>query len=235
MHSWRHSLISTLGLVVLIAQPSELRAEDSPQRISSVMPEVTTFGMISMVIEGASAGRAPSAFAREPLPSSIWAESIDDATGAPGLRLSSTGLGAAPMGPSAPVRFATVGHGSSDMDLDALDGARGMLPANHHARVAKLTPDHLPADVIQRVVRASFGRFQVCYDDALDREPSLSGRVVVKFVIDRYGQVALARDVASDLPNADVVSCVVRAFDTLTFPESKDSAVTVVYPLMFTP
>ncbi len=235
MHSWQHLLVSTLGLAVLIAQPSELRAEDNPRHISSVLPEVTTFGMVSMVIDGASPGGASAPFAREPFPSSMWGESIDDATGAPGLRLSSTGLGTGPVGPSAPVRFATVGHGNSEMDLDALDGSRGMLPANHHARVARLTPDHLPADVIQRVVRASFGRFQVCYDDALDREPSLSGRVVVKFVIDKHGQVALARDVASDLPNADVVSCVVRAFDVLTFPESKDSAVTVVYPLMFTP
>lgn len=220
-----------LAFATTLGQPAVLRAEGK----RSLLPEVMTFGMISIVTDAATTRGAPAAFAREPLPSSIWVESIDDATGAPGLRLSSTGLGAGPMGPSAPVRFATVGHGDSDMDLDALDGSRGMLPANHRARVARLTPDHLPADVIQRVVRASFGRFQVCYDDALTREPSLSGRVVVKFVIDKHGQVALAGDVASDLPNAEVVSCVVRAFDALSFPESKDTAVTVVYPLMFTP
>jgi hypothetical protein len=33
----------------------------------------------------------------------------------------------------------------------------------------------------------------------------------------------------------EVVSCVVRAFDALSFPESRDSAITVVYPLTFSP
>jgi len=85
------------------------------------------------------------------------------------------------------------------------------------------------------VVRESFGRLDLCYETGLRRRPGLAGRVVVKFVISRSGAVALASDAGSDLGDADVVGCVVRAFDSMTFPESIDSSVTVVYPLVFTP
>jgi hypothetical protein len=57
----------------------------------------------------------------------------------------------------------------------------------------------------------------------------------VRFVIDRSGAVTQAVDGGSDLPNADVVACVVRAFTTLSFPQPPDGLVTVVYPIVFTP
>ncbi len=93
----------------------------------------------------------------------------------------------------------------------------------------------LPAEVIQRIVRQNFGRFRLCYENGLKGNPSLQGRVGVKFVIDRSGAVSLTADGGSDLPDQGVVQCVVRGFSNLSFPQPEGGMVTVVYPIMFSP
>lgn len=93
----------------------------------------------------------------------------------------------------------------------------------------------LPPEVIQRVVRQNFGRFRSCYESGLRANPSLEGRVVTRFVIDRSGAVTHAADGGSDLPDKAVVGCVTRAFHALSFPEVQGGVVRIVYPLMFTP
>jgi hypothetical protein len=93
----------------------------------------------------------------------------------------------------------------------------------------------LPAELIQRVVRQNEGRFRLCYEKGLRGNPTLTGRVTTRFVIDRNGQVNLAADGGSDLPDATVRQCVISSFTALSFPESNTGMVTVTYPLMFTP
>ena len=64
---------------------------------------------------------------------------------------------------------------------------------------------------------------------------SLSGRVSVKFDIDRSGAVSTAQDGGSELPDQGVISCVVRGFGNLSFPQPEGGIVTVVYPIIFNP
>jgi hypothetical protein len=89
----------------------------------------------------------------------------------------------------------------------------------------------LPPEASQRIVRQSFGRFRVCYEDAVRRDPAPGGRVAVKFVIDRQGGVSMAADAGSNLRDESVISCIVRAFESLSFPQPEGGIVTVVYPL----
>ncbi|WP_437989659.1 AgmX/PglI C-terminal domain-containing protein [Sorangium sp. So ce145] len=93
----------------------------------------------------------------------------------------------------------------------------------------------LPPEVIQRIVRQSFGRFRLCYERGLQRDAGLQGRVIVRFTIDPRGALVNARDGGSDLPDSASVSCVVRAFRDLTFPAPEGGSVDVVYPLLFSP
>ena len=93
----------------------------------------------------------------------------------------------------------------------------------------------LPPEVIQRVVRQSFGRFRACYEDGLHGNPNLEGRVTARFVIARDGSVATVQSGGSDLPDSRVVACVLHAYGSLTFPAPKDGVVRVSYPLMFSP
>jgi hypothetical protein len=98
------------------------------------------------------------------------------------------------------------------------------------------TNGHLPAAVIQRIVRQNFGRFNFCYQNGLKSNPNLEGRVSVRFVIGRDGAVQFAADGGgSDIPDAAVRQCVVSSFTNLSFPPPDSGMVTVVYPLMFTP
>jgi hypothetical protein len=94
---------------------------------------------------------------------------------------------------------------------------------------------HIPAEVIQRIVRQNFGRFRSCYESGLRDNPTLAGRVVTRFTVSREGTVTSSAHGGGDLPNATVTSCVTRAFYGLTFPEHDGGIVTVVYPLAFSP
>jgi hypothetical protein len=92
----------------------------------------------------------------------------------------------------------------------------------------------LPPEVVSRIVRQNFGRFRLCYENGLRINPTLVGRVVVKFVINASGAVAMTADGGSDLPDAGVVACVLRGIGNLSFPQPEGGGmVTVVYPLVF--
>ncbi len=94
---------------------------------------------------------------------------------------------------------------------------------------------HIPAEVIQRVVRQNYGRFRACYESGLRTNPNLTGRVAARFVIGRDGSVANVGNGGSDLPDSKVVSCVMTQFYGITFPSPEQGIVTVTYPIMFTP
>jgi hypothetical protein len=151
-------------------------------------------------------------------------DAIGDSFGAGGLGLSGTGEGGGGRGQG-------IGLGSG----------RGRLGGGHQVKAPALREGstsvngRLPAPVIQRIVRQNFGRFRLCYENGLRNNPNLQGRVAVKFVIDRAGSVAMNSDGGSDLPDQAVVSCIVRAFGNLSFPQPEGGLVTVVYPISFSP
>jgi hypothetical protein len=101
------------------------------------------------------------------------------------------------------------------------------LPSDPAGRIAP--------EKIQQVVREKFGPFRICYEKGLARNQNLQGRVTVKFIIQRDGSVFRASDAGSDLPDPDVIACVVRGFGELKFPKPDGGIVTVVYPIQFNP
>jgi hypothetical protein len=116
------------------------------------------------------------------------------------------------------------------------DVRRGYTPHVKEPRYETVeTSGHLPAEVIQRIVRQNDGRYRFCYQKGLEANPTLQGRVTVKFLIDRHGAVAFAADAGSDLPDENVRRCVVSSFTTLSFPEPDSGVVTVIYPIVFSP
>ena len=108
-------------------------------------------------------------------------------------------------------------------------------PMPQIVRGAASTSGRLPPEVIQRIVRQNFGRFRLCYENGLRSNPNLQGRVSVRFVIGRDGAVSQVGNGGSDMPDGGVVSCVVRAFYGLSFPQPEGGIVTVVYPINFAP
>lgn len=174
----------------------------------------------------------------------FFGSEIGDSGGGGGLGMTGVGVGGGGIYDGIGLTsIGTIGSNGTCVgsDCKGIGGSHGRLPGDHKAKAPSMTPGsttltgRLPREVVQRVIRQSFGRFRACYEGGLRNNPTLAGRVAVRFVIGRDGAVANVGNGGSDLPDSAVVSCVVRSFSGLSFPAPEDGIVTVVYPLTFSP
>ncbi len=92
----------------------------------------------------------------------------------------------------------------------------------------------LRKDQIDRVIKAHLAQIRYCYQKELNRDPSLEGKVTIRFVIDRRGHVSRATVDSSSLGNAVVEQCVAGRFMGFTFPEPRGGGIVIVtYPFIF--
>jgi hypothetical protein len=92
----------------------------------------------------------------------------------------------------------------------------------------------LDRSLIDAVVKAHMNQFRYCYQRELNRDPSLAGKITVKFVIAGDGSVSRASIKQSTMGNAAVESCLTGRFMKLNFPEPKGNGIVIVsYPFMF--
>ncbi len=218
----------------------------------AALREAAEFGMIGLLNTGAggdpSAPTAPwgreDSLGADPMSArgNMWGDAIGDSFGAGGLGLSGVGEGGGGRGEGIGLGgIGTIGHGAGTGNGQGFGNGHGRLGGAHQTKAPSIRQGatqvngRLPAEVIQRIVRQNFGRFRLCYENGLRTNPNLSGRVSVKFVIDRSGSVATAQDGGSEIPDQGVVSCVVRGFGNLSFPQPEGGIVTVVYPIIFNP
>ena len=172
----------------------------------------------------------------------MWGDSINDktATGG-GLGLSGIGEGGGGKGDVGLGSVGTIGHGAGTGTGQGFGSGHGRLGGSHRTRAPRVrmgatsVSGSLPPEVIQRIVRQNYGRFRLCYENGLTRNPNLEGRIAVRFVIGRDGSVSNVANAGSDLPDGSVVACVTRAYHGLTFPQPEGGVVTVTYPIMFSP
>jgi hypothetical protein len=229
----------------------------------AALRDAATFGMIGLMNAGAGGDpNAPTApwgrdesVGTDPLSArgNLWGDGPGASFGAGGLGLSGIGEGGGGLGEGIGLgALGTIGHGAgtgtgqgfgpgagggSGSGCGCGWGRRGR---SHRVRAPRVHAEdtvstgRLPAEVIQRIVRQNFGRFRLCYENGLRTSPSLQGRVVVRFVIGRDGQVSNVGG-GGDLPDGAVVSCVTRAFYGLSFPQPDGGIVTVSYPIAFSP
>ena len=218
----------------------------------AALREAAEFGMIGLLNTGAGGDpNAPTApwgretsLGNDPLSArgNMWGDSIGDAFGAGGLGLSGIGEGGGGRGEGIGLgSIGTIGHGAGTGSGQGFGSGHGRLGGTHKTRAPKLrqgttqVSGRLPPEVIQRIVRQNFGRFRLCYENGLRSNPNLQGRVAVRFVIGRDGSVSNVSNGGSDLPDASVIQCVIRAYYGLSFPQPEGGIVTVVYPIMFSP
>ncbi len=218
----------------------------------AALREAREFGMIGLLNAGASGDpNAPTApWGRDDSLGSdeisargnMWGDEIGDAFGAGGLGLSGIGEGGGGRGEGIGLgNIGTLGHGAGIGTGQGFGAGHGRLGGSHKTRAPKVrmgatsVSGRLPPEVIQRIVRQNYGRFRMCYEQGLARNPNLEGRVQVRFVIGRDGSVSNVSNGGSDLPDSGVVSCVISAYYGLSFPQPEGGIVTVVYPIMFAP
>jgi hypothetical protein len=220
----------------------------------AAIKEALTFGTVGL-IETMNARALPTALSGAEVAngadaSDAWGELYGkepgESGGLGGLSLSGIGEGGGARG-----NWIGMGQiGTCGSNCGVGPGTKGGFGSNigrgngpgHVSTGPRLRPDgtstvsgHIPAEVIQRVVRQNYGRFRNCYESGLRTNPNLTGRVAARFVIGRDGAVSNVGNGGSDLPDSKVVSCVMTQFYGITFPSPEQGIVTVTYPIMFTP
>jgi FHA domain len=218
----------------------------------AALREAMEFGMIGLLNTGAAGDpNAPTApWGRDTslgtdevsAMGNMWGDEIGDAFGSGGLGLSGIGEGGGGRGEGIGLgNIGTMGHGAGTGTGQGFGSGHGRLGGSHRTKAPQVrmgttqVSGRLPPEVIRRIVRQNYGRFRLCYEQGLGRNPNLEGRVTVRFVIGRDGAVSNVSNGGSDLPDSSVVNCVVKAFYGLSFPKPEGGIVTVQYPIMLEP
>lgn len=105
--------------------------------------------------------------------------------------------------------------------------------------VSMQAPEVDSADVdrekLAAYVRSRKGAIQQCYEKELKRNPSLKGKVVVRFNITPAGRTSEIDIEENTLGNEAVASCIKTTIRGWVFPFKPDSDVPVAYPFVFAP
>lgn len=147
------------------------------------------------------------------------------------------GLTAAPLGEGGRVQgaggYGTKGRGGGQAGYGKLSmvGSAGAGPIGlvHEASVAS----GLDRDAIAAVINKNIGQVRFCYEQGLQGDPSLNGRVAVDFVIGGAGAVKTASVANSTIHSKIVEDCILLRLRSWKFPLPQGGAdVAVSYPFV---
>ncbi len=98
----------------------------------------------------------------------------------------------------------------------------------------KVSPQ-MDKDLVRRVVRQHANEIKYCYEQRLQQNAALSGRVVTRFVITVDGRVTTAGTESSTMSSPAVESCIAQVFRRMEFPHMPPGAgiAIVSYPFTF--
>lgn len=116
----------------------------------------------------------------------------------------------------------------------------------HHARLASwllvallvlpALARALTVDFVSRGMTECAPRIRACYERGLASRPELGGRLEVRFVIGPDGVVSGAHVHRSTLESPSVEACIVEEISRQRFDtRGSQAAITVTYPLLFSP
>jgi TonB family protein len=87
---------------------------------------------------------------------------------------------------------------------------------------------------IAKQVRARAASFRTCYELQLVSRPDLSGKMTVRWTIAEDGRVRSVSTTQDSVGNDAVSSCVLRAFERMSFQKPEAGVCVVQWPLVFT-
>jgi len=90
---------------------------------------------------------------------------------------------------------------------------------------------HPDPSIIRGHIRAKMPAFRACYEQALQKDPKLEGKVVARFTILKTGEVV--DTTATGIP--EINACIVRVVRSVRFPSNPRGSMVVSYPFVFVP
>jgi Ca-activated chloride channel family protein len=121
-------------------------------------------------------------------------------------------------------------------DLGSFGAGHGIGMSTNRSATVQFGPlqvvGDLPAPVVERILRTRLGILRNCYQAGLARDPSLTGRINARFVINQEGEVLSAMNGGDNLSDGNVVTCMLGALRGARFPRPGSSEyVTVACPI----
>jgi len=176
--------------------------------------------------------------------SSDLAGGIGGLIGAKGTQIGSGGLGARGSGLGGGGTAAglgglgTKGRGSGASGYGSGGGNFGAKGEGGIGRIGgdPIILGALDKSLIDAVIKKHMNQIRYCYQRELPKNPTLGGKVTVKFVISKTGSVSKASTKTSTLNNKAVEGCINSRFMRFKFPEPKGGGIVIVsYPFIFQP
>ena len=227
---WARARIDQLQLDPSLSWATAARTKEVTREVIAlslrhrVLTEHTAFVAVdrTRVVDGRSKGR--TVVQGVELPAGVAHEAVWGHVGLPGGRHGGAGFGAGGGSGSGYGRGGGAGFG----------GRGSRVPMIRHARAT--VTGSLDKVIIRRIVRAHHNEVRHCYNQGLIGDPGLAGRVVIQFVIDALGQVAVAMVEKSELPDETVGQCITKAVKRWRFPKTEGGKPVVVhYPFVLSP
>jgi TonB family protein len=208
------------------ADPSKKRADDQ-KKVSNLMASMFGGSSKSLFEGGLGTG------VNQALGGLQGGAGVGDAQGVGGLGSrgsgsggGGTGLGLGGLGTKGGGR-GRGGYGSIDLGGKGKDSTR-VIPGK------TTVVGGLDKDVIMKVIKRHQNEIKFCYEQELQKNPSLAGKVAVAWTIDPAGGVSEANVSESSISNANVESCIVQRIRRWKFPEPQGGGVVnVTFPWIF--
>jgi TonB family protein len=119
------------------------------------------------------------------------------------------------------------GYGSIDLGGKGKDSTR-VIPGK------TTVVGGLDKDVIMKVIKRHQNEIKFCYEQELQKNAALGGKVAVAWTIDPAGAVSESNVSESSIGNANVESCIVQRIRRWKFPEPQGGGVvSVTFPWIF--
>jgi len=103
------------------------------------------------------------------------------------------------------------------------------------AEAAEVDSSEVDQGKLGAFVRARFGLVKACYENALKRNPSLKGKLRIRFTILETGGLQDLSVVENGLGSNDVASCVASTMRAWRLPFRPSGPVVAEVPFIFTP
>jgi hypothetical protein len=107
------------------------------------------------------------------------------------------------------------------------------LPTDSYPRFGQA----LSPEVIRRVIWVHLNQIKYCYQQALFKQPTLAGRLLVNFQINPQGQVLELSVRETTLASDELIACVSEAMRNWEFPPTPtyDGIIEINYPFLLRP
>ncbi|WP_223643848.1 AgmX/PglI C-terminal domain-containing protein [Corallococcus sp. EGB] len=101
--------------------------------------------------------------------------------------------------------------------------------------VPEVDSSEVNSKALARFIQGRKVTIQRCYENGLKRDPSLKGKVMVRFNLTPEGRASDVEVEESTLRSEEVISCIKTTIRGWTFPFKPSSEVSVSYPFIFSP